>query len=144
MTLFLIVPALVMAAGVVGAIPLTGVVTPFLSYGGSAMAANLAALGILSSIHADKRPAVDFGSFDVPLRWVSGAVGVAAVALVGVEINIQVSTRTSYSSVRNSVSRPTADVATPTTLACWTSFAERSAARSSIGAVCRSRPTTRE
>ena len=60
LTLFLIVPALVMAAGVLGAIPLTGVVTPFLSYGGSAMAANFAALGILSSIHADKRPAADF------------------------------------------------------------------------------------
>ena len=57
LTLFLIVPTLVMAAGVVGAIPLTGVVTPFLSYGGSAMAINLATLGILSSIHADRRPA---------------------------------------------------------------------------------------
>ncbi len=79
-----------MAAGVVGAIPLTGVVTPFLSYGGSAMAANFAALGILSSIHADKRPAVDFSSFDVPLRWVSGALGVAALALVAVAFNIQV------------------------------------------------------
>ena len=90
LTLFLIVPALVMAAGVVGVIPLTGVVTPFLSYGGSAMVANFAALGILSSIQADKRPAVDFGSFDVPLRWVSGALGVAALALVAVAFNIQV------------------------------------------------------
>ena len=36
-----------MAAGVFGLTPLTGVVTPFLSYGGSAMVANLAALGVL-------------------------------------------------------------------------------------------------
>ena len=90
LTLFLIVPALVMAAGVVGAIPLTGVVTPFLSYGGSAMVANFAALGILSSIYADKRPSADFRSFDVPLRWLGGALGVAALALVAVAIDIQV------------------------------------------------------
>src|SRR4030095_8565523 len=82
LTLFLIVPTLVMAAGVVGAIPLTGVVTPFLSYGGSAMATNLATLGILSSIRADRRRAADLGLFVTPLRWVSGTVAVAAVALL--------------------------------------------------------------
>ena len=41
-TLFLIVPVLLMAAGLLGVVPLTGVVTPFLSYGGSAMVANFA------------------------------------------------------------------------------------------------------
>ena len=41
-TLFLIIPVLMMAAGVFGLMPLTGVVTPFLSYGGSAMVANFA------------------------------------------------------------------------------------------------------
>ena len=40
-----------------GITPLTGVVTPFLSYGGSAMLANFAALGLLAAIHADRRPA---------------------------------------------------------------------------------------
>ena len=90
LTLFLVVPAFVMTAGVVGAIPLTGVVTPFLSYGGSAMAANFATLGILSSIRADRRPAADLRSFDVPLRWVSGAMVVAALALVAVVVDIQI------------------------------------------------------
>ena len=90
LTLFLIVPAVVMAAGVVGAIPLTGVVTPFLSYGGSAMAANLAALGVLSSIQADPRSPADLEPFDVPLRWVSGALIVAAVALLAVVADLQV------------------------------------------------------
>src|SRR5205823_1341871 len=90
LTLFMIVPVLVMAAGVVGAIPLTGVVTPVLSYGGSAMAANFAALGILSSIRADRRPAADMRCFDVPLRCVGGALVVAAAALVAVVVNIQV------------------------------------------------------
>ena len=45
-------PGLVMASGVLGVTPLTGVVTPFLSYGGSAMLANFAALGMLAAIHA--------------------------------------------------------------------------------------------
>ena len=48
LTLFLILPVLIMASGVMGVTPLTGVVTPFLSYGGSAMLANFAALGILA------------------------------------------------------------------------------------------------
>ena len=52
LTLFLIVPVLIMASGVMGITPLTGVVTPFLSYGGSAMLANFAALGLLAAIHA--------------------------------------------------------------------------------------------
>ena len=50
LTLFLVVPVLVMAAGILGAMPLTGVVTPFLSYGGSAMAANFTALGLLAGL----------------------------------------------------------------------------------------------
>ena len=58
-TLFLVVPVLIMAAGVLGVIPLTGVVTPFLSYGGSAMAANFAALGILTAIQ--RSPSTEAG-----------------------------------------------------------------------------------
>jgi cell division protein FtsW (lipid II flippase) len=49
-TLFLILPVLVMSAGMLGLVPLTGVVTPFLSFGGSAMVANFIALGILTAV----------------------------------------------------------------------------------------------
>jgi hypothetical protein len=90
LTLFLIVPVLVMAAGVMGITPLTGVVTPFLSYGGSAMAANCAALGLLSSIHADRRPAADLTPFRAPIRWLVTALAASGAALVAVLINIQV------------------------------------------------------
>jgi cell division protein FtsW (lipid II flippase) len=90
LTLFLIVPVLVMAAGVMGITPLTGVVTPFLSYGGSAMAANCAALGMLCSIHADRRPAADLTPFRAPIRWLVTVVAASAVALVAVLINLQV------------------------------------------------------
>ena len=48
-----------MAAGLIGLVPLTGVVTPFLSFGGSAMVANFAALGLLAAIRRTDRPAAD-------------------------------------------------------------------------------------
>jgi hypothetical protein len=51
-TLFLTLPVLVMSAGMLGLVPLTGVVTPFLSFGGSAMVANFIALGILTAIRS--------------------------------------------------------------------------------------------
>jgi cell division protein FtsW (lipid II flippase) len=53
LTLFLVFPVLLMAAGMLGVVPLTGVVTPFVSFGGSAMAANFAALGILAAIETE-------------------------------------------------------------------------------------------
>jgi cell division protein FtsW (lipid II flippase) len=90
LTLFLIVPVLVMAAGVIGLTPLTGVVTPFLSYGGSAMAANGAALGMLCSIHADRRPAADLMPFRVPVRWLVTTLAASAAVLVAALIDIQV------------------------------------------------------
>jgi cell division protein FtsW (lipid II flippase) len=90
LTLFLIAPVLIMAAGVMGITPLTGVVTPFLSYGGSAMAANCAALGMLCSIHADRRPSADLTAFRAPMRWLVTALAAPAAALVAVLINIQV------------------------------------------------------
>ncbi len=90
LTLFLIVPVLVMAAGVMGITPLTGVVTPFLSYGGSAMAANCVALGVLCSINADRRPPADLTPFRAPIRWLVIALTGSAAALVVALINIQV------------------------------------------------------
>ena len=90
LTLFLIVPVFVMAAGLLGITPLTGVVTPFLSYGGSAMAANCAALGLLCSIHADRRPAADLTTFRAPIRWLVIGLATCAAALAAVAIDIQV------------------------------------------------------
>ena len=90
LTLFLIFPALIMASGVMGLTPLTGVVTPFLSYGGSAMLANFAALGLLAAIHADRRPANDFEPFRLPMRYLGGTLALAALVLVGVVVRVQV------------------------------------------------------
>ncbi len=90
LTLFLILPALIMASGVIGVTPLTGVVTPFLSYGGSAMLANFAALGLLAAIHADRRPANDFEPFRAPMRYLGGVLAACAVVLVAVAVRVQV------------------------------------------------------
>lgn len=90
LTLFLILPVLIMASGVMGVTPLTGVVTPFLSYGGSAMLANFAALGILASIHADESPAGDFAPFRIPLTCLGGVLAVCALGLVFVALRVQV------------------------------------------------------
>lgn len=88
-TLFLIVPVLVMAAGLLGVIPLTGVVTPFLSYGGSAMVANFAGIGILVAIgrHSAGLPATV--PFRAPVRHLGTALGVMAAVLLVALLNVQ-------------------------------------------------------
>jgi hypothetical protein len=78
-------------------VPLTGVVTPFLSYGGSAMATNLVALGLLVAIDRDRAQArtlhddaSDLVAFHVPVRWLAGVMTAAAVGLLIVAANVQV------------------------------------------------------
>jgi cell division protein FtsW (lipid II flippase) len=88
-TLFLVIPVLVMSAGMLGVIPLTGVVTPFLSYGGSAMAANFAALGVLAAIHGNGRPAETAEPFRRPVKYLGGALAAGAVGLVGALLSVQ-------------------------------------------------------
>jgi cell division protein FtsW len=55
--------ALINVGGITRAIPMTGIPMPFLSYGGSALAALLAAVGILLSVsrHANEPPAAQRG-----------------------------------------------------------------------------------
>lgn len=81
MTLSLVVPAVVMAAGTLGLIPLTGVVTPFVSYGGSAMVVNFIALGFLAAIASDSDGVADSTPFVAPFRWVGRAM-VACAGLI--------------------------------------------------------------
>ena len=90
LTLFLIVPALVMAAGVLGVTPLTGVVTPFLSYGGSAMVANFAALGMLMSVQANSQRTEPDQPFRAPTRYLGGGLAIAAATLLLCAVDVQV------------------------------------------------------
>ena len=88
--LFLSVPVLLMASGTIGLVPLTGVVTPFLSFGGSAMVANFAALGLLASIRSDDAGRADLSVFVTPVRWLSGGLALAAVVLLMAAARIQI------------------------------------------------------
>lgn len=90
LTLFLVVPVFIMAAGIMGLMPLTGVVTPFLSYGGSAMLANFFALGIILSINADRRPASDATPFVLPVHRLAMTLAAVALVLLGRAAYVQV------------------------------------------------------
>jgi len=87
--LFIAVPVLLMASGTMGVVPLTGVVTPFLSYGGSAMVANFAALGLLAALRSDSTPAVDLSAFRGSLRWLYGGLAAGVAVLLAVAATIQ-------------------------------------------------------
>jgi cell division protein FtsW (lipid II flippase) len=96
-TLFLVIPALVMGAGTLGLTPLTGVVTPFLSYGGSAMAANFAALGILTAIRQRRGQGEHRGKgiettapFRTPMRYLRGTLAAATAALMVTLVDVQI------------------------------------------------------
>lgn len=89
LSLFIVVPVLLMMSGTLGLIPLTGVVTPFLSFGGSAMVANFAALGLLASLRSDTAPAADLAPFRVPVQWLGAGLASVAAVLVTVAGTIQ-------------------------------------------------------
>ena len=77
LTLSLAFPVLLIAGGTLGVFPLSGVATPFLSYGKSSMIANFAVLGMLYGISRDK--ADDAGvadPFRLPVRVVALVVAV--------------------------------------------------------------------
>ncbi len=84
------IPTLLMASAMLGIVPLTGVVTPFLSYGGSAMTANFAALGILASIRSRSGARSVVEPFDAPLSWLGRTVVAVAVVPILALANVQV------------------------------------------------------
>ena len=74
---------LLIAGGVLGVLPLSGVVTPFLSYGRSALLANFAVFAILLAISARPGDPEHNEPFRLPMRAAGVAMGaLAAVILV--------------------------------------------------------------
>ena len=89
LTLSLVLPMIVMAAGTLGLMPLTGLVTPFLSYGGSAMLANLLAVGLLAAIGSASGAPIDVQPFRSSLRWVAAGLAACAVVVVASWTDVQ-------------------------------------------------------
>src|SRR4029453_9465724 len=84
LTMFLVLPVLLMAAGMLGVVPLTGVVTPFVSFVGSAMVANFAALGILAAIATSAPSPAASAPFRRGVTGLVSTIAVAAGVLVAV------------------------------------------------------------
>jgi cell division protein FtsW (lipid II flippase)/cell division protein FtsI/penicillin-binding protein 2 len=88
LTLALAVQGLVIVAGLLGLLPLAGVVTPFLSYGRSAMLCNFAALGVCAAIARRRGPARD--ELTQPTRALGWSLAAAALLIVVRAADVQV------------------------------------------------------
>ena len=81
LTLALLVQAGVIAGGLLGLLPLTGVVTPFLSYGRSSMLANCLAVGIILAIARRQGPVRQH--LRRPVRALATVLGGVALLITG-------------------------------------------------------------
>jgi cell division protein FtsW (lipid II flippase)/cell division protein FtsI/penicillin-binding protein 2 len=88
LTLALVVQAFVIASGLLGLVPLSGVVTPFLSHGRSSMLANFAAVGIVLAIARRQGPVRRH--LERPLGNLGFALALGAIAIAGRAAWIQV------------------------------------------------------
>jgi cell division protein FtsW (lipid II flippase) len=93
LSLLLALQILLIAGGVLGVFPLSGVVSPFLSSGRSAMLANFLIVGLLLAVSARPGPPQRLESvrrFDAAVRWTVLGLGVFALAIVAKAALVQV------------------------------------------------------
>ncbi len=83
LTLSIVLQLLLIASGLLGLMPLTGVATPFLSYGRSSMIANFLGFGVLLAISARSTRGKELTEFVRPTRWVAGALGAVLLLVAG-------------------------------------------------------------
>jgi cell division protein FtsW (lipid II flippase) len=83
LTLGVVLQLLLIAAGVLGLMPLTGVTTPFLSYGRSSMIANGFSVGVLMAVSDRSAGGKDRDEFARPIWWLGAALAAAMVVVVG-------------------------------------------------------------
>jgi hypothetical protein len=75
------------SAGILGLMPLTGVTTPFLSYGRSSMIANFFAFGVLLAVSHRSDGGLENEAFERPIRWIGVALA-AGIVVVGGRIAV--------------------------------------------------------
>jgi cell division protein FtsW (lipid II flippase) len=81
---------LLISAGLLGLMPLTGVATPWLSYGRSSMLANFVAFGILLAISERSPGRTGKPEFEPPVRWLTAALGVLFAIVIARVVFVQV------------------------------------------------------
>jgi len=81
---------MLISSGVLGLLPLSGVVSPFLSSGNTAMLANFLVVALLISISKDVREAPPEPLLNQPARWVKGVLAAAALVLVAAAARYQI------------------------------------------------------
>lgn len=82
LAILIAIEMLLISGGVLGAIPLSGVVSPFLSFGNTAMLSNFLIFAILLGISSRPREEPISLAFARPVHWLSVVLGACAVALV--------------------------------------------------------------
>ncbi|MEJ7606217.1 MAG: FtsW/RodA/SpoVE family cell cycle protein, partial [Bryobacteraceae bacterium] len=90
LTLLLAFGTLLISGGVLGLTPLSGVVTPFLSYGGTAMLANFLVFAVLASLSAQTEVSEQTLPFRPPVQRLAQLLGFAAVLVLGRAAYVQV------------------------------------------------------
>ncbi|MBC7926523.1 MAG: FtsW/RodA/SpoVE family cell cycle protein [Bryobacteraceae bacterium] len=78
------------AAGVLDLFPLSGVVTPFLSYGGTAMIANFTIFGVLAGLSRDTEDSEHTAPFRVPVRRLAQLLAILCFVIVSKAAWIQI------------------------------------------------------
>ncbi|HYI94066.1 MAG TPA: FtsW/RodA/SpoVE family cell cycle protein [Bryobacteraceae bacterium] len=89
-TLLIAFSTLLISGGVLDLSPLSGVVTPFLSYGGTAMIANFAIFGVLLGISRQHGVSDQTEPFRAPVRRLAQVLAVLAFVVVGKAAWIQI------------------------------------------------------
>jgi cell division protein FtsW (lipid II flippase) len=89
-TLLIAFSTLLISGGVLDLSPLSGVVTPFLSYGGTAMIANFAIFGILLSLSRSQQTTDHTEPFSLPVRRLAQVLGLLGFAVMAKAAWIQI------------------------------------------------------
>ena len=90
LALILALQTLLIAGGLLGLIPLSGVVSPFLSYGRTSMVANFLVLAAVLAVSSRPRGATVAANFTIPTRALSWGLAVLAFAILGRAAYVQV------------------------------------------------------
>ena len=90
LTILLSAELLLISLGILGLFPLSGVATPFLSYGKTAMFANFAIVGILASLGSNPGSSERTAPFHSGIAWIGGVLAAVALAVVGKAAYVQV------------------------------------------------------